>query len=55
MFARSQVAIEESHRLRNQRKALADQRDAQLAELRRSIYDSASARVEIKAHRDNSE
>ncbi|WP_229162893.1 hypothetical protein [Bradyrhizobium brasilense] len=55
LFARSQLAIEDSHTLRIQRKALTDQRDTQLAELRQSIHDSASARAEIKAHRDNRE
>ncbi|MBR1163806.1 hypothetical protein ABIF38_008506 [Bradyrhizobium japonicum] len=55
LFARSQLAIAESQALRIQRKTLADQRDAQLADLRKSIQDSASARAEIKAHRENGE
>ncbi|MGY4570445.1 hypothetical protein GPL21_38260 [Bradyrhizobium pachyrhizi] len=54
LFARAQLAIEESHTLRAQKKSLADQRDDQLAELRQSVRNSASARMEIKAHRDNS-
>ncbi|MGN8544459.1 hypothetical protein ACQPTN_05270 [Bradyrhizobium sp. 13971] len=55
LFARSQLAIAESQALRIQRKTLADQRDAQLADLRKSIQDGASARAEIKAHRENGE
>ncbi|MBP2426584.1 hypothetical protein ABIF38_006504 [Bradyrhizobium japonicum] len=53
LFARAELAIEESQTLREQRKSLTDQRDEQLAELRQSVHNSASARTEIKAHRDN--
>ncbi|MBR1160878.1 hypothetical protein [Bradyrhizobium elkanii] len=53
LFARAELAIEESQILREQRKSLTDQRDEQLAELRQSVRNSASARIEIKAHRDN--
>jgi hypothetical protein len=53
LFARAQLAMEESHRLREQRRAMVDSRNEQLASLRRSTFESAMCRSEIKAHRDN--
>ena len=53
LFSRSRIAIEESCLLREQKRALADVRDGQLAKLRLSVLDSAMSRSEIKAHRDN--
>ncbi|WP_198961109.1 hypothetical protein [Bradyrhizobium sp. UFLA03-84] len=49
------AAMEESSRLRAQRKALADQRDQDIADLRLSVLESAMARVETKAYPDNRE
>ncbi|MGY4572003.1 hypothetical protein [Bradyrhizobium sp. USDA 3256] len=55
MLARAQLAIEEGERLRSQRRTLTDAFDEHTAQLRRAIYESASARMERKALRDNKE
>ena len=55
LFARAQLAMEESLRLREQRRMLGDSRDEQLADLRRSTLESAMCRSEVRAHRDNAE
>ncbi|MVT69442.1 hypothetical protein GPL21_30555 [Bradyrhizobium pachyrhizi] len=55
LFARAQLAIEESQKLRSERQRFNDVLDEEVCRLRRAMYDSASARSEIKAHRDNQE
>lgn len=55
LFARAQLAMEESNRLREQRRLMVDSREEQLTSLRRSTFESAMYRSEIKAHRDNRE
>jgi hypothetical protein len=53
LFARAQLAIEESHRLQYQRDALRTRRDLQRGELRRAVFESAMMRSEINACRDD--
>jgi hypothetical protein len=53
LFARSQLAIEESRQLQLQSRALQDERDLRREELRLSVLESAMQRSEFKAHRDN--
>lgn len=55
LFARAQLAIEESARLREQRRMLENSHDRLLGDLRRSTFESAMYRSEIKALRDNRE
>jgi hypothetical protein len=55
LFNRAQLAMEESCRLRQERKALTGQRDQHMADLRCSVFETAMLRSEIKAHRDNRE
>jgi hypothetical protein len=53
LFARSQLAIEESRQLQLQSRALRDERDLRREELRLSVFESAMQRSEFKAYRDN--
>jgi hypothetical protein len=55
LSARAQLAIEESVRLRRQRRMLEDSHDRLLDDLRRSTFESAMYRSEIKSLRDNRE
>ena len=51
LMSRAQRAIEEG--CANRKRALADQRDAQITELRHAVLESAMSRSELKAFRDN--
>ena len=53
LFIRSQLAIQESQVLREQRGLLTKQQEAALNELRWAVYESACVRAEIKARRDD--
>jgi hypothetical protein len=53
LLSRAQLAIEDSRFVLQQRHILSHRRENALNELRRAIFESASTRAEIKAHRDN--
>jgi hypothetical protein len=53
LFARSQLAIEESRQLRLQSRALHDEQNLRREGLRLSVFESAMQRSELKAYRDN--
>ena len=53
LLLRAQLAIEDSRSISEQRHLLSDRREDALNELRLNIFQSASARAEIKAYRDN--
>ncbi|QOG20605.1 MULTISPECIES: hypothetical protein [Bradyrhizobium] len=53
LFARATRAIEASRVLRDQHRQVTEQHDRTLAAARLAVMDSAMARSEIKAHRDN--
>lgn len=55
LLVRTQLAIADGERLRPQRRTLTDAFDEHTAQLRRAIYESASARMERKALRNNKE
>ena len=55
LFARSQLAIEESRQLLRQSRALQDELDGRREKLRHSIFESAMQRSEFNAYRDNKE
>lgn len=53
LLDRAELAIEESCSLRRERRARLDNQEQQLAELRLLVLESAMARSETKAYRDN--
>jgi hypothetical protein len=53
LLDRAQLAIEESCLLREERRACSDIRELQIAALRLAVLESAMARSESKAYRDN--
>ena len=55
LFARAELAIEESRALQDQSRALQAEQVRERGELRRSVMESAMCRSEIRAHRDNRE
>lgn len=54
LFARAQLAIEESRSLQQLRRSLHEQNEYQRGELRRAVLESASGRSESKAYREKS-
>lgn len=55
LFARAQVAIDESWALQNRSRALQAERARDRDELRLAVLESAMYRAEMKAYRDNRE
>lgn len=55
LFARAQLAIEESHAVRKQRNALLVQHANSIRELRQAVRRSVTTRSEIKAQHDDEE
>jgi hypothetical protein len=55
LFARAQLAIEESRELQRQSHDLKTQVDGQREKLRQSLFEAAMIRSEIKAYRDDRE
>jgi hypothetical protein len=53
LFFRSELAIEESVSIREQRRLIQDQFDHERRKLRAAVFESATSRAEIKASRDN--
>ena len=53
LFARAQLAIEESRTLQDQSHALRKSGELEREGIRRAVFDSASVRSEIKAYRDD--
>ncbi|MBV9062776.1 MAG: hypothetical protein JOY77_07580 [Alphaproteobacteria bacterium] len=52
LFARAQLAIEESRQLQLGKRALRAERECKREQLRSAIFESAMARSKSKAHRD---
>jgi len=55
LLSRALLAIQETSAILKQRRAVMDQHDRAIIELRLSIIESASMRAESKAHRDDKE
>jgi hypothetical protein len=53
LFDRAELAIEQASLLRKERRAFLDIQEQHIAEFRLSVLESAMARSETKAHRDN--
>jgi hypothetical protein len=53
LFARAQLAIEESQLLQRRSRALQAERDFERRQLRLAVLESAMSRSEHKAHQDN--
>jgi hypothetical protein len=53
LLARAQLAIEESHSTREQRRLLRAELNEMREKLRLVVFDIASLRMEIRAHREN--
>jgi hypothetical protein len=53
LLCRARLAIEESQRMREQRRLLRAQQEKAIDELRYAVVESASIRTEVKALRDD--
>jgi hypothetical protein len=53
LFFRSELAIEESASIREQRRLIQDRFDHERKKLRVAVFESATSRAKIKADRDN--